>query len=267
MAQLEQRSALVKFRRSLRPSLCGLMLVIAGAGSAAAEPAAETKEAPLAVITLPVRVYLVQSESIEAMQTTLVEEDVQKVFETVNQVWSQARIQFKIESIEPISAKEPPAEPEENKADAKKPEEKDEKKPEEKKSEYDQVTTLLQRGQASPKVIDVFYVKEIKPNGFYSRGGDLIVVKDTAKLREVPDGLSTPLPRVTSHEIGHALGLRHRQDKTNLMQSGTTGYSLNDEEVAIAREKAQLRLAGKTLEELFSAKSQADTPAVTPASK
>jgi predicted Zn-dependent protease len=47
------------------------------------------------------------------------------------------------------------------------------------------------------------------------------------------------LPRVTSHEIGHALGLKHRQDKTNLMQSGTTGFSLNDAEIAAARAIAE----------------------------
>ncbi|MEI7821499.1 MAG: matrixin family metalloprotease, partial [Verrucomicrobiota bacterium] len=47
-----------------------------------------------------------------------------------------------------------------------------------------------------------------------------------------------PLPRVTSHEIGHALSLSHRQDRTNLMASGTTGFSLNDTEVKAAREIA-----------------------------
>ena len=34
----------------------------------------------------------------------------------------------------------------------------------------------------------------------------------------------------------------HRQDTTNLMQSGTTGFSLNDAEIATAREVAQKRL-------------------------
>jgi hypothetical protein len=64
-------------------------------------------------------------------------------------------------------------------------------------------------------------------------------VKDTAKLKEVPGGLDEPLPRVTSHEIGHALGLKHRQGTTNLMQSGTTSFSLNEAEIAIARKQAQ----------------------------
>ena len=80
------------------------------------------------------------------------------------------------------------------------------------------------------------YVKEVKPNGFFHAG--LIVVKDTASLRPVEGGIDEPLPRVTSHEIGHALSLLHRQDRTNLRASGTTGFLLTDAEVKAAREIA-----------------------------
>jgi hypothetical protein len=44
---------------------------------------------------------------------------------------------------------------------------------------------------------------------------------------------------VTSHELGHVLGLVHRQETTNLIASGTAGFSLNDTEIATARAKAQ----------------------------
>jgi hypothetical protein len=71
-------------------------------------------------------------------------------------------------------------------------------------------------------------------NGIYM-GADAIVVKDTAALRTVKGGVDEPIPRVTSHEIGHAFGLGHRQDTINLMASGTTGWSLNDAEIAGAR--------------------------------
>ena len=70
-------------------------------------------------------------------------------------------------------------------------------------------------------------------NGIYFPEG--IFVKDTASLRPVTGGLDEPIPRVTSHELGHALSLPHRQDTTNLMASGTTGRWLNHDEVQQAR--------------------------------
>ena len=65
------------------------------------------------------------------------------------------------------------------------------------------------------------------------------MVKATAALRKVPDGIDEPIPRVTSHELGHGLGLPHRQDRTNLMQSGTTGTTLNEAEVKTTRAMAE----------------------------
>ena len=68
---------------------------------------------------------------------------------------------------------------------------------------------------------------------------DAIFVKDTASLREVAGGIDEPIPRVSSHELGHAFSLPHRQDTTNLMASGTTGTWLNEAEIAQAREAAR----------------------------
>jgi hypothetical protein len=57
-------------------------------------------------------------------------------------------------------------------------------------------------------------------------------------LREVEGGIDEPIPRVTAHELGHALGLPHRQDRTNLLASGTTGTLLNAHEVEVVRAHA-----------------------------
>lgn len=189
----------------------------------AALTALHAGEAPakLPIISLPVRIHLVQSDTIPSMHTTLAESDIRRIFGKVNKVWAQAGIRFEIESVGPTIAI------------ALKPEM-------ESKPEFERVHAMIPKERLSPTALDVCYVKQVKPNGFYY--GEPIVVKDTASLREVPGGLDEPLPRVTSHEIGHALGLKHRQDTTNLMASGTTGFSLNDAEIAIAREKAQQHL-------------------------
>jgi hypothetical protein len=181
----------------------------------------EPTGAKLPIISLPVRVHLVQSDTMPDMHTTLTEADVRRIFGKVNAVWAQAGIHFEIESIGPTQAI------------ALKPELRDQ-------SEFVQVKAMIPNERLSPTAIDVCYVKKVRPNGFYY--GEPVVVKDTAALKEVPGGLDEPLPRVTSHEIGHALGLRHRQETTNLMASGTTGFSLNEAEIATARAKAQERL-------------------------
>jgi len=175
------------------------------------------------ILTLPVRVHLMQSDTIPEMHTTLAEADVRRIFTKVNTVWAQAGIRFEIESITHTRAVAVPAD---FKAEG----------------PFSRVKAMIPSDCLSAAALDVCYVKEVKPNGFYY--GEPIVVKDTAALREVEGGIDEPLPRVTSHEIGHALGLPHRQDTFNLMASGTTGTSLNDAEIALARSRAQKRLDG-----------------------
>ncbi len=69
-------------------------------------------------------------------------------------------------------------------------------------------------------------------------GRRMAFVQETAKLRPVPGGIDEPLPRVTAHELGHALGLPHRQDRTNLLASGNNGTTLNPAEAEKAKGRA-----------------------------
>ncbi|MCE9519101.1 MAG: Matrixin [Verrucomicrobia bacterium] len=198
---------------------CAVFLFIASAPCGMCEPVANAvrSEAKTPVIIVPVRVHLVQSKATPAMHTTMTEADVRRIFGKVNMVWSQADISFEIESI--VRTEAAAVSPE---LDA--------------KEEFTRVIAMIPKASLCTTALNVCYVKEVKPNGFFHRG--LIVVKETASLQTVEGGIDEPLPRVTSHEIGHALRLAHRQDRTNLMASGTTGFSLNDAEIKAAREIA-----------------------------
>ncbi len=107
--------------------------------------------------------------------------------------------------------------------------------------------------------LNVYYIHKFSVNGVYL-GDRIAFVQETAKLREVEGGIDEPIPRVTAHELGHSLGLPHRQDRTNLLASGTTGTSFNAAEVEKAREIAKKVPGVKSLEELKVLSVKEDQP-------
>jgi dipeptidyl aminopeptidase/acylaminoacyl peptidase len=167
---------------------------------------------PAEWLIVPLRIHLLSSKDTPALQTTLSEQDLARILPKMNKVWGQAGIQFRIESI--VREEVPPL----GNADVGAREELPARMP------------VATRAEAA---FDIYYVKQLDVNGFYMPLG--IFVKDTAALRPVEGGIDEPIPRVTSHEIGHALSLPHRQDTTNLMASGTTGTLLNEAEIQQTR--------------------------------
>lgn len=102
--------------------------------------------------------------------------------------------------------------------------------------------------------IDVYFQPSVNGGGtngisFGGRRAE-ILVRDDVRLGRVDDGRpevqgldqdEAEQARTIAHEIGHQLSLPHRQDRTNLMASGTTGWTLNDAEIDAVRRAASQR--------------------------
>ena len=179
---------------------------------------------PFSPIVLKVRVHLMRSLANPRLQSTLTEREVRVVFDEVNLIWSQAGIRFDLEAIERLQALDLAP-----------------------KRWYvkdrDWVKAAIPTHQFSPTAIDVCFVKDMGPNGFFY--GEPVVVCETPEFHKVAGGSGNIIARVTAHELGHVLFLQHRQEHTNLMSSGKNGVSLNSQEIRDARKRA-LEILGQT---------------------
>jgi hypothetical protein len=214
-------------------------------------------------LIIPLRVYRLKSTDLPAANCELTDQDVRRIVGKVNRVWAYGGIYFGLESIleetaatarllrlpeksQPMAEsvnKELPQESEKDPAkDKAQPSDKEALKPRGESREQ-LLDSRLYKALIPPRTRDfvgfrVYYIHQFDVNGIYY-GNREAMVKETARLRQVPGGIDEPLPRVTSHELGHGLTLPHRQDNTNLMASGTTGTTFNEAEIAQARTAAK----------------------------
>jgi hypothetical protein len=168
-------------------------------------------------IVAPLRVHLLTASNAPAVHTTLKEADVHRILKKINGIWAQAGISFWIESL--VREEALPFSPE--------------------MGQHNLRGLLALRPEATKatNVFHLYYVKKFSVNGVYL--GEAMFVKDTAALREVPGGIDEPLPRVSSHEIGHAFTLQHCTNESHLMFRGTTGTNLDSVEIRQARDAAK----------------------------
>jgi len=207
-----------------------------------APSAAKTPPRPFSEFRIvPVRVHLLRDSETAAAVTRLTEKDIARIFKKANGIWHAAGIHLWVESI----VTEKPASTTGYEHAASLP--------------VAALKALRPPGSHPLRMFHVYYIGEMPPNGIFM-GTDAIFVKESARLRPVEGGIDEPLPRVTAHELGHGMGLPHRQDTFNLLASGTTGTSLNDAEIDTVRSKTLAMAWVETVEQFLrdAAKAQAD---------
>jgi len=168
----------------------------------------------------PVRVHLLAATNGPAIHTTLTNSDVARVLKKMNGIWSQAGISFWLESLVREESLNQGYTARMGLPD-----------------DLRGLLSLRPEASRATNLFHIYYVKRFSANGVYL--GEAMFVKDTAKLEPVPGGIDEPLPRVSSHELGHALSLQHHTNRHHLMFRGTTGTNLDAVEIRQARAVAE----------------------------
>lgn len=228
-------------------SVLAVALILAASGSGASDggPAAERERSPSGdeFLFVPLQLHVLSAPGLPEVDCRLKDEDLARILRKVNAIWHHAGIHWAAGDV----AREEAAGRERFERE----------KVGEGARRLSRYRVLVPEPARKGNGLHVFYLHELPVNGVWM-GTNFALVKETARLRKVPGGIDEPIPRVTAHELGHALGLPHRQDTTNLLASGTTGTSLNAVEVETARRKAREVRGVLTLAELRKAAEAAD---------
>ena len=180
--------------------------------------APETIDVPREVISLSISLFLLVDDKEEPdpqISTHRTEQDLLEILEGMNVIWNQAGIRLELQTIESVEVPE-------------------------------DILQGMLAGNLRPFFrgigdgIDLPQIATI--NGFYIRsvGGSNGINPFRSRTFFVIDEPSVFDRRVSSHEVGHILGLNHvLDDPGRLLFSGTNGMTITDDESTVARYFAQ----------------------------
>ena len=181
-------------------------------------PTSVPEAAPREVISLSISLFLLvdnEKEPNPTISTHRAEEDLREILEGMNDIWSQADIRLELQTIEFVEVP-------------------------------DVILQGMLDGNLAPFFNEIGDGITLTPvstiNGFYLRsvGGPNGTNPFRSRSFFVIDEPSVFDRRVSSHEVGHILGLHHvLADPNRLLFSGTNGVTLTEEEAAVARYFAQ----------------------------
>ncbi len=186
-------------------------------------------------LIVPVSVHILSAKELPEIDCALTDADIHRILSKVNNIWHHAGIHWTLDKLIHESAAEQDVFKKRKSA-----------RPKGFSIPLSDFRPLAPEASRKNDGFHVYYIHKFSVNGVYL-GDATAFVQETASLRPVEGGIDEPLPRVTAHELGHGLGLPHRQDRINLLASGTTGTSLNDAEITKARRTARATTGTRTV--------------------
>jgi hypothetical protein len=192
-----------------------------GGGVTRAPPAEE-------FLIVPLRTYVLQSALRALNASPELARELPRIVGKVNRIWSAAGIYFRLEDSAVVACDDDAARRSFASLDPRAQE----------RPPLQVLPLVIPASTRGTDGLRVYYIHDFVANGVYPGKGEALV-RETAELVPVLGGIDEPLPRVTAHELGHALGLPHHDGRAHLMAEGTTGTSLDAAEVERARRGAR----------------------------
>ena len=181
---------------------------------------AEDSQSARPMLSIDISMYLLVDESDPAISSLRTEDEVREILSGMNDIWSQADIHLELRRVSTVDVPRDVLE----------------------RTVRGNLRIFFQAlGDGvqipEPSTINAFYVRSVGgPNGITPFSSRTFFVIDEPSVHD---------RRVSSHEVGHILGLHHDlEDSGTLMFSGTNGMKISAEEATVARYVAKGILNG-----------------------